>query len=149
VSTIEYTADFHGFKCALPFHDKGLIDFLSSMPENWGRGLDLNNTKYPLKWMLKNKIDYPMHLQTGPHSYTYDVIPNFSLLGEILFASSFKPLLIDSLNNGNFINQLDKTFINMNYVDHLILEYTKGVELFSKEREDLGVLAMHSLIGLY
>ncbi len=149
VSTIEYTADYHGFKCALPFHDKGLIDFLSSMPENWGRGLDLNNTKYPLKWMLKNKIDYPMHLQTGPHSYTYDVIPNFSLLGEILFASSFKPLLIDSLNNGNFINQLDKTFINMNYVDHLILEYTKGVELFSKEREDLGVLAMHSLIGLY
>ena len=90
VATLEHTAEAHGLRCVVPFHDSALIDFLSAMPESWGRGLDLNPTKYPLKWMLRNRIDYPNHLQVGPHSYTYDVNPNFTLLGEILHGSAFK-----------------------------------------------------------
>ncbi len=79
------------------------------MPENWGRGLDLNPTKHPLKWMLRNRIDYPNHLQVGPHSYIYDVDPNFTLLGEILHASSFKALFDEALHLGGFIDWLDST----------------------------------------
>ena len=54
-----------------------IIKFLNEMPESWGRGLELKPTKYPLKWMLENCINYPMELQTGPHSYLYDINPSF------------------------------------------------------------------------
>ena len=54
------------------------------MSENWGRGLDLNPTKYPLKCMLKNDVDYPLHLQVGPHSYLYDIDPDWNVISELL-----------------------------------------------------------------
>jgi hypothetical protein len=149
VSTLEYTADYFGLKCVTPFHDKFLIDFLSSMPENWGRGLDFNPTKYPLKWMLKNRIDYPLHLQTGPHSYTYDVVQNFSLLGEILNASSFKPILAEALINSSYVDKLDDNFFKLDYIKYLISKYTSGKEILGSERDDIANIAFQSLIGLY
>ena len=74
VAPLEYCGDYFGFNVCLPFRDKSVIDFLSGMPEKWGRGLDFNNTKYPLKWMLKNRIDYPYKYQEGPHSYIYMIL---------------------------------------------------------------------------
>ena len=68
VSTLQMTGDLLGVDVNLPFKDSRLIKFLSEMPESWGRGLEMRPTKYPLKSFLKNKIDYPYHLQTGPHS---------------------------------------------------------------------------------
>ena len=41
VATLEHTCESFGLKCRLPFLDKGVIDFLSQMPESWGRGLDI------------------------------------------------------------------------------------------------------------
>ena len=149
VSTLEYTADHFGFKCALPFIDYKLIEFLSAMPEHWGRGLDLNPTKYPLKWLLKNRIDYPIHLQTGPHSYLYDVQNNFSLLGEIINASSFKPLLLGALNNSKFVNSSLDEFLNKHYIDDLISKYSSDIELEGSELNDLSVIAFQSLIDVY
>lgn len=149
VSTLEYTADYFGFKCALPFVDYKLIEFLSSMPEHWGRGLDLNPTKYPLKWFLKNRIDYPIHLQTGPHSYLYDVQSNFSLPGEIINSSSFKPLLIFALKNSKFINSDLDGFLNRPYIDTLIAKYSYGAELEGSELNDLAVVAFQSLIDVF
>jgi hypothetical protein len=149
VSTLEYTAEAHGLRCALPFHDGKVIDFLSAMPESWGRGLDLNPTKYPLKWMLKNRIDYPNHLQVGPHSYLYDVMPEFSLIGEIINASGFKPVFKDTLKNGVFIEKLDSNFFDLDYINQLIKSYLSGTEVSNKELSDLSVLATHSMIGTY
>ena len=149
VSTLEYTAELHGLRCVLPFHDSAVINFLSAMPETWGRGLDLNPTKYPLKWMLRNRIDYPHHLQVGPHSYAYDVDPNFTLLGEILHASSFKPAFQEALQKGRFVEWLDSDIFNRPYIDKIIGCYLKCQELHGQEMNDLGALAMHSAIGVY
>jgi hypothetical protein len=145
----EYTAEAHGLRSAHPFHDSALIDFLSGMPETWGRGLDLNPTKYPLKWMLRNRIDYPYQLQVGPHSYTYDVNPNFSLLGEILYASSLKDVFREALREGKFLGCLDDEIFDHAYIDGVVKCYLKGEELRGQEMNDLGVLAMHSAIGVY
>lgn len=145
----DYTAEAHGLKCAHPFHDSALIDFLSGMPENWGRGLDLNQTKYPLKWMLRNRIDYPYHLQVGPHSYTWDVSPNFSLLGEIIHASSLKDMFREALHTGKFLGCLDDQIFDCGYINGIVQRYIKGEELRGQEMNDLGVLAMHSAIGVY
>jgi hypothetical protein len=149
VATLEHTAEAHGLRCVLPFHDSAIINFLSEMPESWGRGLDLNPTKYPLKWMLRNRIDYPNHLQVGPHSYIYDVNPNFTLLGEILHGSSFKTVFSEALRAGRFVEWFDVSVFNRPYIDAIVGRYLKGEELRGQEMNDLGVLAMHSVIGVY
>jgi hypothetical protein len=149
VATLEHTADFHGLRCVLPFHDGAIIKFLSAMPESWGRGLDLNPTKYPLKWMLTNRIDYPVHLQVGPHSYTYDVNPNFTLMGEILYASSFKAIFQKSLLKGHFIEWLDSATFDRGYINKIVGNYIKGEEVSGAQMNDLSALAMHSVIGQY
>jgi hypothetical protein len=149
VSTICYTAEEHGLNCVLPFHDKGLIDFLSGMPESWGRGLDFNNTKFPLKWMLKNKIDYPYHLQEGPHSYIYDVDPTFNHLREILFGSSFRQVFEEALSEGSFIRSLSPEIFDLDYINEIVQRYLDGEEFGGSEMGDLGNLATHSVISFY
>jgi asparagine synthetase B (glutamine-hydrolysing) len=149
VATLDHTAGAHGLRCVSPFHDSALIDFLSAMPEDWGRGLDFNPTKYPLKWMLRNRIDYPNHLQVGPHSYIYDVRPDFSLVGELLHASSFTSVFHKTLRTGRFIDWLDANFFDRSYVDTLRVRYLQGEELRGQEMRDLCVLALHSAIGVY
>lgn len=47
----------------------------------------------------KKRIDYPYHLQVGPHSYLYDVNPAFTHAGEILYASSFVDIFKTSLKS--------------------------------------------------
>ena len=111
VATLEHTCESFGLKCRLPFLDKGVIDFLSQMPESWGRGLDINNTKYPLKWMLTNKIDYPIDYQSGPHSYLYDINPTFSHTDEIVNASSFKKLFKDAFQQKNYLDSFSESYI--------------------------------------
>lgn len=145
----DYAADAHGIRVAHPFMDAGILEFLSAMPESWGRGLDFNPTKYPLKWMLRNKIDYPYHLQVGPHSYLYDVRPEFSLLGELLHASSLKTVFNEALKKGVFIDSLDSHVFDRAYIDGLAKRYLKGEELIGQEQADLGSLAMHSAVGVY
>jgi len=88
VATLQTMAEREGLRADLPFWDIRMQDFLASMPEKWGRGLDLNPTKFPLKWMLANRIDYPLDFQTGPHAYLYDVDPNFNQGVEIFYHSS-------------------------------------------------------------
>jgi hypothetical protein len=150
VSTLEHTADIHGLKCVLPFHDSAVINFLSAMPESWGRGLDFKPTKYPLKWMLHNRVDYPHHLQVGPHSYTYDTDPNFSLVGEIVHASSFKPVFEEALRKGSFVEKLDFNFFDHSYIDEKVVKpYLSGKELHGQEMSNLTSIAMQSAIGVY
>jgi hypothetical protein len=149
VATLEHTAEVFGLRLALPFNDGALIEFLSRMPERCGRGLDLNPTKYPLKWMLKHRIDYPLHLQTGPHSYTYDIDPNFSLTGEILNHSGFRDLFQRCIQKGDLKARLDKNFFDLDYLDQISERYLKGEEMRGREMLDLSALAMHETIGLY
>ena len=76
----------------MPFYDSRLQEFLACMPEDWGRGLDfLIPRSIHLSGCLKNQIDYPMHLQVGPHSYLYDVDHSFSHAVEFANHSAFTP----------------------------------------------------------
>ena len=149
VAPLEYTLQEFGMKCMLPFHDKSIIDFLSSMPESYGRGLDFNQTKYPLKWMLKNRIDYPIDLQVGPHSYLYDTIPNFSLIGEIVNDSSFTNIYKEILSQENFVNKLDGDTFNLKYINSIIKNYLNGQEIQGKKLTDLAAISAHAMVGFY
>ncbi|GMV21723.1 MAG: hypothetical protein AMXMBFR57_16720 [Acidimicrobiia bacterium] len=145
----EVMADHHGVRLANPFQDAALLDFLAAMPESWGRGLNLNPTKYPLKWMLANRINYPLHLQTGPHAYTYDVQEGFSISGELLHASGLRPAFMEALREGHFLESLDPALFEVDYLAGLVAAYLGGEELRGDAQGDLFGLATHSAIGLY
>lgn len=148
VSTLEYMCDYFNLDCHLPFLDTEVIELLSEMPESWGRGLDINNTKFPLKWMLQNKIDYPMSLQEGPHSYTYDVDPDFSHVSELVNASSLKNLYLDGLTKTSFINKFNSKHYNMEYIKSIIQKYSDGEELKGEDVINIFNLGNLSVLGI-
>jgi hypothetical protein len=149
VTPLWVTADAHDLQMRLPFWDSRIQDFLSVMPENGGRGLDLNPTKYPLKWMLKHRIAYPYHLQVGPHSYTYDVVPGFSLAAELLYASSFHPLFVESVKPRPYHQILSPEVFDLPYLDGVVDRYVAGTEVRGAELADLGVLCWLCAVGWY
>lgn len=148
VSTLGATAEEYGFEMHLPFWDSRLQGFLAAMPESWGRGLEIRPTKYPLKWMLENVVDYPLHFQTGPHSYLYDIHPNFNHAAEFVFRSSFTPLIQKALQQRRYQALLSPEVFDYGYFDQVVDHYLKGQEVVS-ERNDLASLAFLSLTGWY
>lgn len=149
VGTMALTAQEKSLRMALPFWDSRLQEFLSAMPESWGRGLDLNPTKYPLKWALKNRIDYPMHLQVGPHSYLYDVDPSFSHGAECLYGSAFAPYFKECLKKRAYRSVLSADIFDLDYIDAIIDRYLGGVEVRGVEMNDLLTMCLVSMVGWY
>lgn len=149
VKTMAVTAEDRGLRLALPFWDSRIQDFLSAMPESWGRGLDLNPTKYPLKWMLKHRIDYPLHLQVGPHSYLYDVDPTFSHTAETLYASAWSTVFKAALRRGPYRAMLSPEFFDLAYADAVVQRYLEGTEVRGAELNDLVALAWIADVGAY
>lgn len=149
VATHALAADAARIKLALPFLDSRLQDFLSCMPESWGRGLDLNATKFPLKWMLKHRVDYPLHLQVGPHSYLYDVDPSFSHTAEVVYGSAFTPYFKDLLKRREYQAILAPQFFDLHYVDSMVDRYLAGTEVRGAEMNDLMAMCQLSMVGWY
>jgi hypothetical protein len=142
VSTLATTADRHGLRMHLPFWDSRLIDFLSAMPESWGRGLDLKPTKYPLKWTLEHVIDYPLHLQVGPHSYLYDVDPSFSHSAEFLYGSALKPAFVEMLTRRGYRDMLSPSVFDLGHIDGIVDGYLSGREVRGLELNELAQLTL-------
>ena len=138
-----------GRRLRLPYWDGKLHEFLSEMPENWGRGLELKPTKYPLKWTLENRVDYPLHLQTGPHSYLYDINPQFSHASEVLYGSYVSNFYKEILKDRPYESLMQKEYFDLDYLGKLVDEYQKGTEHTGQERTDLLALATISSIGWY
>ena len=149
VATIPVTAELHGRRTALPFHDGRLQDFLAAMPETWGRTLDLRPTKYPLKWMLANRVSYPMHLQAGPHSYLYDIDPTFNHSAEALYGSSMREYFVGQLRRREYENWLSPEVFDLGYVGGFVSRYLDGVEVRGAEMNDLWALCVLTMTGRY
>lgn len=149
VATMPVTTEAFGMRMALPFWDGRLQEFLSAMPESWGRGLDLHPTKYPLKWALTHRIRYPMHLQVGPHSYLYDVDSTFSHAAEVLYGSAFAPYFKGQLKRREYRSVLDEAVFDLPYLDSLVERYLNGEELRGAERNDVMTLCIVSMVGWY
>ena len=148
VITLANIAEYYGLQMNLPFYDSRMQEFLSAMPESWGRGLELRPTKYPLKWMLENCIDYPMHLQVGPHSYLYDVDPNFNHAAEFIYRSSFAPFIKECLSKGTYRQLLSPEVFDMAYFDKIVDNYLNGKEVVA-ERNSLAALTFILMSGVY
>ena len=148
VETLQMTEDELGIKINLPFRDSRLIEFLAAMPESWGRGLEMRPTKYPLKWMLENSIDYPIHLHVGPHSYLYDVNPNFDHAAEWNYRSAFTSQYKKIMQHRGYQKLLRPEIFDVEYFDRAVSNYLDGKEVLS-ERGDLEHLIYLSVMGWY
>jgi|TARA_B100000315_G_scaffold164043_1_gene152633 hypothetical protein len=148
VATLQMTEDEFGIKINLPFRDSRVQEFLAAMPESWGRGLEMRPTKYPLKWMLENDIDYPLHLQTGPHSYLYDVDPDFNHAAEWNYRSAFTPQYKTIMEKRGYRELLSPDFFDIEYFDKAVTNYLEGKEVLS-ERTDMEHLIYLSVMGWY
>jgi len=128
VRSLQTLSDYYQLNADLPFWDSGLQDFLAKIPEEWGRGLDLNPTKYPLKKMLKEKVDYPYDYQKGAHSYTYDVEHSFNHAQEIYCYSALVEDFQNSVKDKPYHQILSKDYFDLDYIDSLVDEYIYSPE---------------------
>ena len=142
------TEDLFNIKINLPFRDSRLQEFLCEMPESWGRGLEMKPTKYPLKWVLENEIDYPLHLQVGPHSYLYDVNPNFDHAAEWNYRSAFRDQYKKMMEKRSYRDLMSNDVFDLKYFDRIVDNYIKGEEVLS-ERNDLEHLIYLSVMNWY
>lgn len=133
-----------------PYNDYRLIEFLSKAPESWGRGLDLNNTKYPLKWVVKNKIKFPYELlDTGPHSYLYDVIEGFSLGAEVTYRSGVTEFFKESVKSKPYHSLLSDKYFDIRYLDKLVSDFLAGKEASGQDFNSLVSLITLCITGWY
>lgn len=87
-----------GNNCKIPFLDSELVKFMYSMPENWGRGLELKPTKYPLRHLANESWNIPVNIlqESGAHSYISETDKRWNYSGgswslncEVIYNSVF------------------------------------------------------------
>ena len=150
VSTPKYAMELNGHKCRLPFYDVRLISLLSKAPERWGRGLELNNTKYPLKWVAKNKIKFPYQLlDEGPHAYLWDVIEGISLAAEVVYRSGVTEFFKNTIKSRSYKNIIEDEYFDIGYLDRLCTEYLNGKEAKGIDLTNLLSLITLTTVGWY
>jgi hypothetical protein len=128
VSTVQKLGDLFGLTAHHPYWAAGIQDFLQAMPESWGRGLELNPTKYPLKRMLREKLGHPMEMHGGPHSYTYDVDPTFNHSFELMHHSRFGKHAKAALARKDYHQVLDPASFDLAYIDDVVDRFVRGEE---------------------
>ncbi|MBN1672876.1 MAG: hypothetical protein JXR37_17660 [Kiritimatiellae bacterium] len=149
VKSLAEAARYNRLSLRLPYWDKRLQAFLSRMPEDWGRGLELRPVKYPLKWMAENALDYPVHLHRADRSFRNDVDPSFSLHAEFLYRSALAPHFKNRLKDYPFETVLDGQYFNLDYYRALADAYRAGTEETGPRLHDLNGLVLLCWVGWY
>jgi hypothetical protein len=119
----------NGHRWRSPFHDLGVVNFLSRMPEGWGRGLEMNHTKYPLKWVCRERIRFPYEVMAeGRHCYLYETTENISPAAEAMYRSGLTPIFKESLSGRRYRDILSPDSFDIGYLDRLAKDYQNGVQ---------------------
>ena len=148
---------FHAY-CKMPFLDINLVNYMYSMPESWGRGLELRTTKYPLRYLATEKwVGMPLHIleEKGPHSYISENDEKWNYSGgswnlecEILYQSAFRDYFKEIFLQVNLEDYFDGDLFNLKYMQQIIDAYLNGVES-SADSGMLFRLAVLFSIGLF
>jgi asparagine synthetase B (glutamine-hydrolysing) len=123
VSTMYELPDHYNLKMTMPYWNPILHDYLSVMPENWGRGLETKTLKYPLKENLSKNFNIMNVLNLGPHSYQYDVNKFSDPFLEILISKSTKKYVTQVFDKYHPCDYLDNSYFNRQAVYKIIKGY--------------------------
>ncbi len=118
------------YELIMPFGNKDLLQLLSHMPMEFGRGLELRPTKYPLKQILRDSVDYPLDLQNGQHAYIYDDDQSINLADSLMTSGTyfFDALYQTYISNKNPVLSQSLPFISDavdNYISNPLPNYKK------------------------
>ena len=97
------------YQLIMPFGDHSVLELLRTMPTEFGRGLEIRPTKYPLKKILKEFIDYPLSLQEGQHAYIYDDDQSINLQESLMSSGT----MVYDLLYSNFKQNLNSSLASM------------------------------------
>lgn len=126
-----------GISCRIPFMDSRLIEYMYSMPENWGRGLELRTTKYPLRYLANERWHMPIHIleEDGPHSYISESDLRWNYSGgkwsincEIMFKSVLKGFFQSVFSRTPIRSYFDPACFDLKYLQATLNDYCNGVE---------------------
>lgn len=123
ICTMYNFADENNIDMYLPYWNPKLHEFLSKMPEDWGRGLEMKNIKYPLKESFRRYLKYPKILEEGSHSYMYDVKKFSDPILEIIINPTTKKYIIDIFNKYHPCDYLDNKFYYRDKIYSIIKNY--------------------------
>lgn len=126
ICTMYNFADEQNLEMYLPYWNPKLHDFLSKMPEEWGRGLEIKNVKYPLKESFRRFLKYPKILEEGSHSYMYDIKKYSDPILEIIINPNTKKYIIDIFKKFHPCDYLSGELYNRNKIHLIIKNYLKN-----------------------
>ncbi|MGV8934731.1 MAG: asparagine synthase-related protein [Gallionellaceae bacterium] len=127
----------YGLHCAMPFLDSQLVEYMYQMPEDWGRGLELRTTKYPLRHLAEHKWRMPLDIlmEKGPHSYIAEGDPRWSYAGgtwniycEIMFKSVFNRYFKSLLSAAKLDQVFDPKYFDISQMQEAVDHYVAGEE---------------------
>ena len=127
----------YNIHCVMPFLDSQLLDYMYRMPENWGRGLELRTTKYPLRFLAEHKWNMPLDIlmEEGPHSYIAEGDPRWSYAGgswniycEIMYKSVFTSYFKSVLSKAKLEDTFDPAFFKVDHFRLIVKDYVDGKE---------------------
>ncbi len=125
---IGIAANYNGFKMAMPFLDINVVDFLEKMPMSWGRGLEWEHTKYPLKAIIAKNKNFPIKIvESGIHSYPSETDPTLKdETYNFYFNSTVTDYFKEILSSRNYKDILDKKYFNFAFIDKQVDNFLNG-----------------------
>jgi asparagine synthetase B (glutamine-hydrolysing) len=127
----------HQLHCAMPFLDSQLLDYMYRMPEDWGRGLELRTTKYPLRFLAEHKWRMPLDIlmEKGPHSYIAEGDRRWSYSGgtwniycEIMYKSVLSNYFKSVFQATKVEEIFDSTLFDVDKLRSIVEGYVAGEE---------------------
>lgn len=123
ICTMYNFADENNLDMYLPYWNPKLHNYLSKMPEEWGRGLEMKNVKYPLKESFRRYLKYPKILEEGSHSYMYDVKKFSDPILEIIINPITKRYIVDIFKKYHPCDYLKDEFYDRNKIYQIIKNF--------------------------
>ena len=130
--------DKFNLSCKMPFLDLNMVNYMYQMPEDWGRGLEIKTTKYPLRYLANERWkEMPLHIleESGPHSYIAENDKKWTYAGgnwdiycEILYSSVFKDYFKDMFSKVDVEKYFDSNFFDVVKLKKIISDYLNNVE---------------------
>ena len=126
ISPLFNHSDQFNLNMTLPFWGHGVQKFLSEMPSDWGRGLEIKNIKYPLKESFRRYLKYPKFIEKGFHSYRYDEKKFQDPIFEIINNKKTKNYITKILKKYYPCEYLDNNYFKINQINKILKKYISG-----------------------
>ena len=110
-----------------PYMDSNLFRFLYKMPQNFGRGLDFNRTKFPLKRLAEKILPEEVFeiIERGPHSYLSEV-GKFNICNEYFLQGSIYEYIKKTIDFEKCRNIFDVDVFRLNEIESFVKKFKQG-----------------------